>query len=260
MRTMKVISRLLVAALIMTPTASWGATVAQLLAQGESRADAGARAQRQVENAADAAVEMLNEYKNTTKVVDGLKVFNGLLQKQVNNQEKEKDILRTSLLQIADIERQIVPLMVRMIDGLEDFIKVDMPFLPIERSERMSRLRNIMELPDVAVAEKFRTVMEAYDIETEYGRTIETYNGALPGTEINVDFLRIGRIGLMYQNADGSQTGAWDKEAIGGEGGFVEIPNSTYQIAVRNGLRIARKDAVPDMIMVPIGPASASSE
>ncbi|MFK8031043.1 MAG: DUF3450 domain-containing protein [Gammaproteobacteria bacterium] len=258
MRTMKVISRLLVAAMILTPTASWGATVAQLLAQGESRADAGARAQRQVENAADAAVEMLNEYKNTTKVVDGLKVFNGLLQKQVDNQEKEKAILRGSLLKIADIEKQIVPLMVRMIDGLEDFVKVDIPFLPVERSERLARLRSNMEIPNVSVAEKFRTVLEAYDIETEYGRTIEAYNGALPGTDINVDFLRVGRVALMYQNADGSKTGAWDKEANGGEGGFVEIPNSTYQNAIRNGLKIAKKDAVPDLLMVPIGPASAS--
>lgn len=258
MRTMKVISRLLVAAIILTPSASWGATVAQLLAQGESRADAGARAQRQVEQAADAAVEMLNEYKNTTKVVDGLKVFNGLLQKQVDNQETEKEILRDSLVKIADIEKQIVPLMVRMIDGLEDFIIVDMPFLKTERADRLKRLRGIMERADVTVAEKFRTVLEAYDIETEYGRTIETYNGALPGTDVNVDFLRIGRVALMYQNADGSQTGAWDSEANGGEGGFVEIPNSTYQIAVRNGLKIARKDAVPDLIITPIPPASAS--
>ncbi|MEM7084266.1 MAG: DUF3450 domain-containing protein [Pseudomonadota bacterium] len=256
MRTMKVISRLLVAALILTPTAAFGATVAQLLAQGESRADAGARSQRQVEQAADAAIEMLNEYKNTTKVVDGLKVFNELLQKQVDNQEKEKDILRDSLVKIDDIERQIVPLMVRMIDGLEDFVKIDMPFLTDERAERLARLRGVMERADVTVAEKFRTVMEAYDIETEYGRTIETYNGALPGTDTNVDFLRIGRVALLYQNADGSQTGAWDKEA----GGFVEIPNSTYQIAVRNGLKIARKDAVPDLLIVPIGPASASAE
>lgn len=258
MRTMKVISRLLVAAMILTPTASFGATVAQLLAQGESRADAGARAQRQVENAADAAVEMLNEYKNTTKVVDGLKVFNGLLQKQVDNQEKEKDILRGSIVKIDGIERDIVPLMMRMIEGLEDFVKVDIPFLPQERAERLARLRGFMEAPDIAVAEKFRTILEAYDIETEYGRTIEAYNGALPGTDTNVDFLRIGRVALLYQNADGSQTGAWDKEANGGEGGFVQIPNSTYQVAVRNGLKIARKDAVPALLIAPIGPASTS--
>ena len=256
MRTMKVISRCLLAAMLLVPATTWGATVAQLLAQGESRADAGARAQGQVESAADAAIEMLNEYKNTSKTVDGLKVFNGLLQKQLNNQDAEKEILRDSLLKIADIERQIVPLMVRMIDGLEDFIAADVPFLATERKDRIGRLREIMELPDVSVAEKFRSVMEAYDIETEYGRTIEAYNGAVPGTENNVDFLRVGRVALLYQNADGSETGAFNRES----GAFEVVPKSTYQNAVKQGLRIARKEEVADLLVVPIGPAAASAE
>ena len=254
MRTMKVISRCLLTAVLLVPSATWGASVSQLLAAGESRADAGARAQRQVEQAADAAIEMLNEYKNTVKIVDGLKVFNDLLLKQVDNQEKEKEILRDSLNKIGDIEKQIVPLMVRMIDGLEDFIKADVPFLPIERSGRIVTLNETMALPNVAVAEKFRSVMEAYDIETEYGRTIEKYNGTLPGSDINVEFLRIGRVALLYQNSDGSKTGAWDANA----GSFVEIPNSIYQGEVKKGLKIAGKDAVPDLLIVPIGPATAS--
>ncbi|NNF17664.1 MAG: DUF3450 domain-containing protein [Gammaproteobacteria bacterium] len=256
MRTMKVISRCLLAAILVTPSYAWGATVAQMLAQGESRADAAARAQRQVEQAADAAIEMLNEYKNTMKVVDGMKVFNNLLQKQIDNQEMEKDILRDSLVKIDNIEKQIVPLMVRMIDGLEDFIKVDVPFLVEERTGRITRLRNTLERADVTVAEKFRNIMEAYDIETEYGRTIETYNGQVPDTDVNVEFLRVGRVALLYQNADGSKTGAWSKE----NGTFVEVPNSTYQIAVKQGIKIARKEAVPDLLVVPIGPASSASE
>ena len=107
-----------------------------------------------------------------------------------------------------------------------------------------------MERSDVSAAEKFRIVIEGYQIENDYGRTIEAYKGStdINGNQLEVDFLRIGRVALLYQTVGGEHTGAWDKTA----GAFVELPPSTYQKQVLDGLKIARKQVAPDLLVVPV--------
>lgn len=222
---------------------------------GEERADAGAAAQRQIDEVADDTLEVVNEFKSVSKVVDGLKVYNSLLQRQVDNQLAEIEALNTSIDSVALIERQIVPMMTRMIDSLEEFIRLDTPFLMEERTERIERLRDMMERSDVTAAEKFRQVIEAYQIENEFGRTIEAYKGSveIDGREQEVDFLRIGRVSLTYQSVGGQHTGGWDPAS----NSWVSLPPATYQNQVSDGLRVARKQVAPDLIVVPV-PAPTS--
>ena len=98
--------------------------------------------------------------------------------------------LSDSISNVALIERQIVPLMTRMVDALENFVQLDTPFLMKERTERVARLREMMERSDVTAAEKFRRVIEGYQIENDYGRTIEAYKGTteINGNQLEVDF------------------------------------------------------------------------
>ena len=108
-----------------------------------------------------------------------------------------------------------MPLMIRMLDGLEQFIQLDLPFLLEERLDRVERLRVLMERADVTLAEKFRRLTEAFQIENDFGRTIEIYKDALvlDGANLEVNVLRLGRIGLYYQTNDASSTGRWDADA-----------------------------------------------
>ncbi len=137
-------------------------TVDQVTQEGEKRADAGAAEQQRVEQIANQTDKLLTDYKTVTKVVDGLLVYNSLLQRQIDNQEREKTDLATSMDNVALIERQIIPMMTRMIDSLEQFVELDTPFLLDERRNRLVRLRGMMERSDVTAAEKFRRVIEAY--------------------------------------------------------------------------------------------------
>ena len=137
------------------------ATVDQVTAEGIKRADAGAAEQQRVEQIANQTDDLLAEYNTLSKVVDGLKTYNSLLQRQVNNQESEMQALSESIDNVALIERQIVPMMTRMLDSLEEFIRLDTPFLMKERTDRLARLREMMERSDVTSAEKFRRVIEA---------------------------------------------------------------------------------------------------
>ena len=239
-------------ALILTgfTTTSLAATIQEITDAGEARSDAGAADQQKIEAIANQTDKITLDFEIVAKVVDGLKVYNSLLQRQINNQEAEKVALDESIKNVALIERQIVPLMIRMLDALEEFIQLDTPFLAKERSDRLARLRGMMERSDVTAAEKFRRVLEAYNIETDYGRTIEAYQGSvvINGLQREVDFLRIGRVSLTYQSIGGEYTGAWDSKA----GEYVELPPATYKAEVAQGLKIARKQVAPDLIVIPV--------
>ncbi|MDT8319609.1 MAG: DUF3450 domain-containing protein [Xanthomonadales bacterium] len=231
--------------------------IEQVTQEGVERADAGAAEQQRVEQIADQTDSLVADYNSLAKVVDGLKTYNSLLKRQVDNQETEKAALAESMDNVALIERQIIPLMSRMVDSLENFITLDTPFLMEERTDRIARLRGMMERSDVTAAEKFRQVVEAYQIENDYGRTIEAYKGSveIDGNPQEVDFLRIGRISLSYQSVGGQHTGAWDPETET----FVELPAATYKSQVADGLRIARKQIAPDLLIVPVSAPSEES-
>jgi hypothetical protein len=231
-------------------TQAFAVSINEVMQEGENRADAGETAQKQVDSVADQTEKLVNDYRSVVKVVDGLKVYNALLQTQLDNQETEMAAIQESIGNVALIERQIVPLMTRMVDSLENFVQLDTPFLMKERTERVERLRGIMERSDVSAAEKLRVVIEAYQIENDYGRTIEAYKGSteINGNQLEVDFLRIGRVALLYQSVGGAHTGAWDKEA----GAFVELPPAPYPSQVLAGLKVARKQVAPDLLVVPV--------
>ena len=193
--------------------------------------------------------DLASEFKGVNKELEGLTVYNTLLQRQIDDQMEEMEDLRNSIDQVTVIERQIMPLMLRMIEGLEEFVKLDVPFLKTERENRINFLKDLMERADVTVPEKFRRLLEAYQIENDYGRTIEAYKGtiALEGGNVDVDFLKIGRIALLYLSNDTKNFGAWDQETRQ----WVSVP-TTYRNQIRLGLRIARKQVAPNLLTLPV--------
>ncbi|TDR22807.1 DUF3450 domain-containing protein [Marinicella litoralis] len=225
-------------------------TVDNVIVAGEKRADAGTQAQKNIERVADQAADLLAEYKSVSKEVEGLKVYNGLIKKQLDNQLAEMQAINNSMQNISLIERQIVPLMIKMIDSLEQFIELDIPFLLEERTDRISNLRSMMERSDVAQSEKFRRVLESYEIEADYGRTIEAYKGTadVSGQIRDVNFFRVGRISLAYQTPDGNYSGAWDQ----GQNSYVELPSSEFKSHIKAGLKVAKKEVAPDLLVIPV--------
>ncbi|MDH3637788.1 MAG: DUF3450 domain-containing protein [Gammaproteobacteria bacterium] len=248
--------RSVLALLFWWPVIGFGqAQVNKIIAEEEARSDENIKAQERVEQSDDARQDLLEEYRTVVKIVDGLKVYNGLLQKQIDSQRRELAAIQQSIDNVALIERQIVPLMVRMIDSLAQFVRLDVPFLPEERSARVQGLRVMMERSDVTVAEKLRRVLEAYQIENDYGRTIEAYKGSLEveGKTREVDFLRIGRVALVYQTLGGDVSGWWDKDSDQ----WQMLPAEVYKKAITTGLRIARDRLAPELLTVPISAPEA---
>ncbi len=208
-----------------------------------------ADSQKTINKITDQIDDKLQQFKTINKETEGLVVYNTQLKKQIASQIQEMEDLNSAIDEVSVVERQITPLMLRMIEGLEQFVELDVPFLPEERSNRITDLKFMMDRADVAPSEKFRRVMEAYQVEMDYGRTLEAYAGLhnIKGQERNVDFLRIGRTALIYQTRDASLQGIWNKQTRQWE----ELP-SEYRTQVTKGLRMAKKQMAPDLLMLPV--------
>ena len=213
------------------------------------------QSQQKINTLANETEDLAQEYKTLLRSIDGLETYNNQLEKLVSSQNANLKSIQRQLGHIEDTQRNIVPLMLRMIEVLEEFILLDMPFLKVERQNRLGEIKAMMDRPDVTLPDKFRRIMEAYQIEMEYGRTIEAYTDTIEvdGKSQTVDLLRIGRIGLLYMSLDQSSVGEWDK--------FKKVwhpLDSSYSPSVSEGIKIARKQAPPDLFKIPVSAPEAA--
>ena len=190
--------------------------------------------------------KIVNEWKAVSKQVEGLKLYNEQKRIQIQAQLELMDKLDDQLVQVVVMQRQIPPLAQRMLESLESFIGLDTPFRIEERQNRIDLVRSSLAKPKVTASEQVRQVLEAYNIEAEYGRKIDTYESTLlDGTVVNI--LVIGRIGMFYQTKDEQSSGRWNNET----NTWDELPGS-YRKPIRNGIRMAKKLAPTDMLMMPV--------
>ena len=223
--------------------------VEDALDRQEQSIDASIAVQQRINALDDETREMLNEYRQTTSQIQDLIAYNEQLQKLVSTQRVEMADFERRFNELEVTKRRILPLIVRMIEVLEEFISIDIPFLEDERQLRLSELQKLMEKPEVPTSEKYRRVTEAYQIELEYGHTIEAYEGEMTqgGETRTVNFLRFGRLGLYYQTLDGLEIGFYDNT----KDQWVELDDEFRQPLDR-AIRIARKQLPPDLIRLPV--------
>lgn len=212
-------------------------------------------AQDRINKLDDQAGSIESEYKSVLQQLDSLQVYNNQLKTLLNSQSSESAGLEKDILRVTTIDREIVPLMLNMVDAFGQFVALDMPFLKEERMNRVAGLKALMTRADATPAEKYRRVLEAYQIENEYGRTIEAYSGPLErgGSTANVEFLRLGRVALMYRTLDDAEVGRWNKDSNSWE----KLDNG-YLSGVKMGISIARQQVAPDLVYVPVDAPEAS--
>jgi hypothetical protein len=255
MRSIKWTSRLLVlgVSVVMLPLVGSAESLDQVLKVENQRTRLAQESQQKIDGIVTSTRKKEDEYKRLLKEIEGLKIYNTLLDRQIEGQKRRMVQIQHSIDEVEVISRQIVPSMTRMIDSLKAFVELDVPFLPEERSERVANLELLLEDSEVNDAEKFRKVTEAYQIENDYGRTIESYSGSLEvaGENRRVDFLRIGRVAFMYQTKDGKLSGIWDQDARRWE------EADAYKNGIKAGLKIANKQVAPDLLLLPVATPEA---
>ena len=230
-------------------------TVDQVLQAENRRLNLAQQSQERVNSIVEGTRSLEDQYRAINKEIDGLKVYNRLMTAQTSGQTATLQDISLSMDQVDVINRQIFPMMERMIDGLEQSISLDVPFLMDERTDRVANLRSIMERSDVSVAEKFRKVMEAYQIENDFGSSSEWYTQSLTldGATRSYNMLRIGRIGLYFQSDDANITGRWDNDAR------EWVMDDSARSEVRTGLRMAKQLIAPELIVIPVVAATGGN-
>jgi len=192
-----------------------------------------------------------SDYAKILAEADDMARNNEFLSKQLQSQEEQMVKVAQQLAEIDETAAEAVPLVRRMFESLEEFVASDLPFIdptqagPDSRSERMAKLRELMNDEQVPYGEKYRRLMEAYQIELEYGRSMVAYKGKLDdGRE--ADFLRIGRVSLMYRTADGEEAGYWDAAQK------KWIADNDYNKVIEKAVSMANKESVPDLVALPV--------
>ena len=254
---LKLMSSLLMSLLITANGGLFAQTVDDVLEADAKRLQLAQASQERINEQVDGTRTLTDQYRAINKEIDGLKVYNRLMTAQVQGQEATLEDIKISMDQVDVINRQIFPLMERMIDGLDQSIELDIPFLKEERVNRIDGLKALMSRSDVSVAEKFRKVMEAYQIELDYGSSAEFYKQSLDlGSDYGVrdyNMLRVGRIGLYFQSDDSSITGIWDVDQN------AWVVDDEYRSEIRKGLRMARQLIAPELLLIPVQAAKEAS-
>ena len=191
---------------------------------------------------------LLAEYRSVVRETQSLKIYNDNLERVVSDQQNEVQSIKRQLLGLEETNRGVVPLMLEMIDVLDQIVEADVPFRIEERRARVRRLLDMMDQAEVTASEKYRRVLEAYQGELEFGRTTEAYSDTLPTTGQTVDFLRVGRALLVYQTSDHSVTGWFNPRTRE----FEELDDGRFRLEVKAGLAIARNEKAPDLVMLPV--------
>lgn len=111
------------------------------------------QSQQHVEKLDDQAQRMLDEFREASLELENIRTYHNQLAKIVQSQEKEKNDLERQMLNLEITQRNITPLMLRMLEVLDKFVDLDAPFLQQERSLRVAHLKQMMDRSDVALGE-----------------------------------------------------------------------------------------------------------
>jgi hypothetical protein len=184
------------------------------------------------------------EYAQLMQEIGSLQTYNTRMQQFLQTQQDEIASLGQQVGGLDTTAAEIAPLLQKMYDSLAQFVENDLPFLPDERRERMARLKDLMA-QEGGASEKYRRLIEAYQVELEYGRTMSAYKGTLDDGR-DADFLHLGRVSLMYRTTDGTESGYWDAQ----KGAYVA--DAHYARVIDEALGVAQERTAPDIIIVPV--------
>lgn len=242
--------------LLLSCPASAEDTLDRTLDASTAALQSGARSQDRVAALDDETARLLTQWRDTRRRSEELRQFVTQLESQTTAQSEQLEHLRSSMGEIATLERQIVPLMLEMAATLRRFVDLDLPFMREERLERLDRVDAALARPDLDNGEKFRRLMEAWSVEAGYGETLEAWSGEIgSGAEaLQVEFLRVGRVMLCYRALDGRSGAVWNPATAAWQALDTEqLPE------LHKAMQVARDERAPGLLMLPV-PAPTGAE
>lgn len=206
--------------------------------------------QSKIDSLSEETENLESEYRTVLRELDVVNRYNDQMRQIIESQESEIRIIENDLADLQDTQREIVPLLLRMIEALDQFVSADTPFLLEERRGRIKELKSLMDRGDISLAEKYRKVFDAYQQENNLARNIEATTGQVTfqGDSRTVEFLRVGRVAYYFKSLDGKLIARWDTASDG----WVTVEDGSEKLSILRAFKIARKELPVDLLVLPV--------
>lgn len=214
--------------------------------QLSANAAQGVKSQQVINGIDEETQQLLQQYRTTNTETDQLRLYNKQMKQIVASQQAELAKIDQQIKDIEFTERGILPLMDHMLSSLKQFIALDLPFLQKERQTRLVNLELLLGRADITISEKYRRTLEAFQIEIDYGRTLEAYREQ-GEDQLVYDYLRIGRTALYRVAINGDQAWSWSKK----QQDWLDVDSGLMR-NVRKALDVARQTAAPELLLLPV--------
>jgi hypothetical protein len=192
---------------------------------------------------------LVEQYRAVLDENERLTLYHDDVEALVAARQAELDAVENDVKIAVDTRARIGELLQRMVHALARFIEADLPFSLDERRARVTSLKKMLGESETSPAEKYRRVMEAYQIEIDYGRTLDVH-----AVDIRIadearafEVLRVGRIALLGSSYDRRTVVRWNHVT----GTWEELP-SAYAADIARALRIARREVPPAFVALPL--------
>ncbi len=238
---------LLVSGLVMTSLKA--ATVDDSLkVVGKTNQNAIASQQR-IDRMALQTQKMLEEYQQITLNTEYQNTYNYELKQLNADQDAELDSLQKQIDEINVTQLRIMPLMNSMADSLEKFVVLDIPFHQEQRVNGVIQLKQHLRNPSLPLPDKYRLLLEVFQIENDYGRSVESYRDTLEveGENLSVEFLRIGRVAFYYRTLDGITSAYWNNETR-----EWDLLPAEFGRNISDAIRVAGNQVAPQLMRLPM--------
>ncbi|MBC2607805.1 DUF3450 domain-containing protein [Pelagicoccus albus] len=206
--------------------------------------------QEQINSISDQTQSLESEYKIVLRELEVVNKYNDQMRAIIGSQEEEISTIEADLAKLQDTQREIVPLLLRMIEALDQFVDADTPFLIEERKGRVEDLKAMMDRGDISIAEKYRKVFDAYQQENNLARNIEATTGNVnyKGESRTVEFLRVGRVAFYFKSLDDKLITRWDTKS----NDWVVVEDDSERLNILRAFKIARKEIPVDLLVLPV--------
>lgn len=220
---------------------------ASATAERSNRADA--KSQDRIDNISAATQALLERHRAATWKSQRLELYIDQLAGQIRSQKRKITKLKDQIVEVEVTKREIVPLMTDMINTLEQFISLDLPFERNDRLKQVEKLRANMLDAEISVSERFRHILDAYKRESKASRSLAAGREELQiGDRSGVfELLRVGRVGLYSLSLDGDVAGVWDAS----QQKWLPLA-SELKSEVAKGLKIAKDRSSPALLELPV--------
>ena len=231
-----------------TPVVDDKALIEEAIKIEASSANAAANRQSYIDNMDSEIITLIGDIQFLSQQLDLTNIYNRQMQELINSQKNEITSINEQMVELDNTNRGILPKLEEMVLTLESIIQNDIPFLLDERFARIQDLKNILLQSNISTSEKFRRVFEAYQIENEYGRTIESYRDEIDvdGIKYNVEIFRLGRVGLYARTSDGRYNAMFSKK----QNQWIKQRGIDNELVI--ALKIARKELPPSLLKLPV--------